>query len=207
MHNIGQGAPPYLFQQAQTLGQDVHRFRQLAKFISSDAQRLEIVFHPGGNQPLSNEPMTITAIRGDTGWTASPDPFKAGSLSSLVYALSGLRAAGILADRMGPEELRALELEPPAALYRVFGEGDEKLAQVEIGILQGDDWILARAEGHGVVFQLESRIAEQIPVSFEAYRNRFVAEADAGDDAPDPDAARDPDAEDDDLLSPREESP
>ena len=158
---------------------------------------------------MSAEPETINATRGDAGWTASPDSFKAGSLSSLVYELSRLRAEGILADRMGPDELRALELAPPAAVYRVFGEGDEKLAQVEIGALRDDDWILARAEGHETVFRLESRFAEQIPVSFEAYRNRFVAEAGAEDDAPDPDAAAaaDLDAEDDDLLSPREESP
>ncbi len=46
-------------------------------------------------------------------------------------------------------------------------------------------------------------------MSLEAYRNRFVAEADAEDAAPDPDAdaAPDLDAEDADLLSPREESP
>ena len=110
---------------------------------------------------------------------------------------------------MGPEELRALQLDPAAAVYRVFGEGDEMLAQVEIGALQGGDWILARTQGHETVFQIESRIGEQIPVSFEAYRARFVAEADAGDDAPVPDPALQPDADaaDDDLLSPREESP
>ncbi len=186
-----------------------YRFRQLAKFASSDAQRLEIVFHPSGAEQMSTEPVTIHAIRGDAGWTASPDPFNAGALSSLVYELSGLRAENILADGMGPEELRALQLDPAAAVYRVFGEGDEMLAQVEIGALQGGDWILARIQGHETVFQIESRIGEQIPVSFEAYRARFVAEADAGDDAPVPDPALQPDADaaDDDLLSPREESP
>ncbi len=185
-----------------------YRFRQLAKYASSDAQRLEIVFHPGGNQAVSAEPVTITATRGETGWTASPDPFKAGSLSSLVYELSRLRAEDILADSMGPDELQALELAPPAAVYRVFGEGDEKLAQVELGALR-DDWIFARTEGHETVFKLESRFAQRIPVSFEAYRNRFVADADAEDDAPDSDAdpASDLDVEDGDLLSPREESP
>ena len=179
-----------------------YRFRQLAKFASSDAQRLEIVFHPDGDQAVSVEPVTITATRGDTGWTATPDPFKPGSLSSLVYELSRLRAEGILADSMGPDELRALELAPPAAVYRVFGEGDEKLAHVEIGALR-EDWILARTEGHETVFRLEARFAERIPLSFEAYRNRFVAEA----DDPDPNPAPDLDAEDGDLLSPREESP
>ncbi|MEE8509220.1 MAG: hypothetical protein V3T07_09170, partial [Myxococcota bacterium] len=150
----------------------------------------------------------ITATRGDTGWTTSPDPFKAGLLSSLVYELSRLRAEDILADSMGPDELQALELAPPAAVYRVFGEGDEKLAQVELGALR-DDWIFGRTEGHETVFKLESRFAQRIPVSFEAYRNRFVADADAEDDAPDSDAdpASDLDAEDGDLLSPREESP
>ena len=150
---------------------------------------------------MSAEPVEITATRDESGWTSIPERIDPGMLSSLLFALSRLRADGILADRMGPEELRSLQLAPPAASFRVYGEGDEPLAEVEIGALRDDEWILARRGGDETIFQLEFELAEQIPVSLEAFRNRFAIDEEAADaDAPDDDAPED-------ILSPDEESP
>jgi hypothetical protein len=192
-----------------------YRFRQVAKFLSSDAERLELVFHPNAALPVSSEPLRITATRDETGWTSSPERFAAGKIARLVSELSRLRAEGILADSLGSDELRELALSPPSAVLRVFGEPPEegegedesgvKLAGVEIGSLRGDQWILARSEGDEIVFQLDQSLAEHIPVSLEAFRNRFVAE---DDEEAEEDAESELGLDDEDgLLSPEEESP
>jgi hypothetical protein len=192
-----------------------YRFRQVAKFLSSDARRLELVFHPEAHLPVSSEPVAITATRGETGWTSSPERFAAGKIARLISELSRLRAEGILADKLGPDELRELELSPPSAVLRVFGdppeerEGEEdagvQLAGVEIGALRGDEWILARREGDEIVFQLDQALAEHIPVSLPAFRNRFLAPGDEeADEVAEPELGLD---DEDGLLSPEEESP
>jgi hypothetical protein len=162
-----------------------YRYRQLAKFASTDATRLEIVFEPEAGEAMSAEPVTITATRGATGWKADPEPFREGALTTLVSELSRLRAEGILAERMGPDELRALRLAPPAVVYRVYGtppgggEGasETQLAEVAIGAPHGGDRIAARRGDRETVFEIDHALAEYIPVSLEAFRNRFAAKA------------------------------
>jgi hypothetical protein len=151
-----------------------YRFKQLSRFDISDARQLDLFF-----QSTLGDPVAITVTRGDAGWSASP----------------------------GEQELRGLGLSPPNVILSVFGEvaqqgGDEpgvapKLAEVHIGGSYGPDGIIARAVGDPVVYRLDYELAEHIPVSLEAFRNRFVDEGGAEID--------DPLGED--FLSPTEESP
>ncbi len=189
-----------------------YRFRQLAKFPPADATRLEMVFQSGADRDVSEEPVTITATRGTAGWTSTPERFRPGAIATLVSELSRLRADDIVAEGMGPDELSAVQLAPASVVYRVYGgapegedAGEVKLAEVAIGAVRGDDGVLARTEGNEIVFQLDYERAERIPVSLEAFRNRFVAEEPEADDTDALEA--DASDEDDDLLAPSDESP
>ena len=144
--------------------------------------------------------------------------FAAGKLDTAIAELSRLRAQGIAADEMGEAELRAVGLAPPNVIVTVFGAapeggegeaGEEKpprkvLAEVQIGNVEGSEWIVARAAGDPTVYRLAYSLAEQIPVSLEAFRNRFrAAEGQAAEAKPEaaaPDAAED-------FLPAGEESP
>jgi hypothetical protein len=179
-----------------------YRFKQLSRFDISDARQLDLFF-----QSTLGDPVAITVTRGDAGWSASPEAVAPEKLVRLVSELSRLRAVDIAADEVGEQELRGLGLSPPNVILSVFGEvaqqgGDEpgvapKLAEVHIGGSYGPDGIIARAVGDPVVYRLDYELAEHIPVSLEAFRNRFVDEGGAEID--------DPLGED--FLSPTEESP
>jgi hypothetical protein len=71
--------------------------------------------------------------------------------------------------------------------------------------VRAGDGVLARTGGNETVFQFDYALAERIPVSLEAFRNRFVAEeAEADDtDALEADASD----EDDGFLPPSDDSP
>ena len=77
-----------------------------------------------------------------------------------------------------------------------------RLAEIHIGKVEGSEWILARAAGDPVVYRLSYDLAEYVPVSLEAFRNRFLAEPHAEEPAPE---AEEEDFEE--ILSPSEESP
>ena len=98
----------------------------------------------------------------------------------LVEELSRLEANDILAERVGPEELRELELDPANVTLLVYGqeEGEQevRLAEVRLGALRGSQGIVAQTGENPTLFQLDPGLAEHIPVSFEAFRNRFLAE-------------------------------
>jgi len=157
------------------------RFRTLAKFDSFDAERLEIVFH-------ASEPVVVTARRTDEGWVSESEPVAPESLSALVRELSDLKAADILAERMGPVELRALELEPPVVTYRVLGaggasprDGEDLVLLGEVllgGVRDADGRTVAQAAGSPIVYALEASFAEAVPISLDAFRERFVVKSD-----------------------------
>jgi hypothetical protein len=155
-----------------------YRFRQLSSFSTPSAKRVEVVFAQDPDLPISSEPLTITATRGEEGWTSSPDRFRPGVVARLVSELSRLVAGEIVAESAGPDELVSLRLEPPAATFTVFDdvEGGEQLARVELGVVQGGQWILARMPGNPAIFGIDSAMAEHLPLSLEAFRNRFEAE-------------------------------
>ncbi len=68
-----------------------------------------------------------------------------------------------------------------------------------------DEWILARSEGDEIVFQLDQALAEHIPVSLGAFRNRFLAQPDEEAEEGAESALGLDDGED--FLPPEEESP
>ncbi len=175
-----------------------YRFKQLARFAPLDARRLELAFHTE-----QGESVTITATRGEDGWQAGPEPMARERIRALVDELSQLRAAGILADAAGPDELRELGLEPPTVALTVYGDAQdasEPLARVRIGVFPGDRGIVAQSVGDPVIYLLEDALAEHIPVSLEAFRNRFLAE----EEEPPPELDE---ADEGEALSPAEESP
>jgi len=158
------------------------RYRTLADFDAPEAERLEIVFQDG-------ESVVINARRDEAGWTSEPEPVASEDLEALVRRLAGLKADDILADSMGPEELRALALDPPRVALRVYGSGGAAspdggeagesalLAEVHLGIARSSDGrIVAQAGDRPIVYALEAKIADEVPVSLQAFRSRFVVE-------------------------------
>ena len=169
-----------------------YRFRSLAEFAASDARRLELAFHP-----KQGEPLAITAERGDAGWTSTPEAVASGKAARLVAELARLRAEDVEAESMGPDELAAVGLAPPRARLRAWGdppaEGGEPrlLADVALGEYDSARGIPARRADSEIVYRLDYGLAEHIPVSLDAFRNRFVSqetpegEAGAGAEAED----------------------
>lgn len=156
-----------------------YRFKTLANFPATDAQRLEFFF-----QPDVGDPVAITAVRGEEGWTSEPERMAPGKLPRLVSELARLRAKDIVADELGEDELRAVGLSPPNTIITVLGELPEDaaegaaapvLAEIHIGRVEGES-ILARAAGDPTVYRLGYELAEHVPVSLEAFRNRFGSE-------------------------------
>jgi len=169
-----------------------YRFRTLAEFAASDARRLELVFHP-----KDGEPLVVTAERGDAGWTSTPEPIASGKAARLVAELARLRAEDIEAESMGPDELAGVGLAPPRVVLRAFGEpaaaGGEPalLAEVAIGEYDATRGIPARRADSEIVYTLDYGLAEHVPVSLDAFRNRFVSQ-----ETPEGEAGAGPEAED-----------
>ncbi len=184
-----------------------YRWRQLADFAAPDAQQVDFFFQPAEG----GDPVVITGERGDTGWTSRPETFAAGKLSSVVSDLARLEAHDVVAESMGPDELAALGLSPPATVITVLGERDEAgegegddaarpvLAELHLGRVTPQG-VVARRAGAPEVWRLGLDATTRIPVSLEAFRTRFRAEAPPAE-APSPEPASP------DPLDPTEESP
>lgn len=157
---------------------DAFRFKQLAGFVASDAERFELVFHDTAATDTTSV-VTIVGRRTESGWETEPEPMAAGAAARLVAELARLEAAEIAADEVGKQELAGLGLAPPHAGIRVYGkapEGGEEpvLADLQLGVQKGDRVIAKRAD-RPTIFRMDAAKAEQVPVSLEAFRNRFVS--------------------------------
>jgi hypothetical protein len=152
-----------------------YRFKQLAEFEVRDAERIELGF-----SSQEGETQVVTVTRHEDAWHSAPEPMAPEKITRLVEELSRLEANDILAERVGPEELRELGLDPANVTLLVYGkqEGEQevRLAEVRLGVLRGSQGIVAQSGENPALFQLEIDLAEHIPVSFEAFRNRFLAE-------------------------------
>jgi hypothetical protein len=183
-----------------------YRWKQVAKFDVAEARAMDFFFQPPSGDPVANH-----ASRGDAGWTSTPEAFAEGRLDAAVAELSHLRADDIVADSLGESELRRLGLAPPNAIVTVLGAAPEEegkpapvLAEVQIGHVEGSEWIAARAAGDSTVYRLPYSLAEQLPVSLDAFRNRFEApEGEEQKPAEAPPSVPGPD----DIPQPSEESP
>jgi hypothetical protein len=152
-----------------------YRFKQLAEFEVRDAERIELGF-----SSQEGETQVVTLTRHEDAWHSAPEPMAPDKITGLVEALSRLEANDILAERVGPEELRELELDPANVTLLVYGKGEGeqevRLAEVRLGVLRGSQGIVAQTGENPALFQLAIDLAEHIPVSFEAFRNRFLFE-------------------------------
>jgi hypothetical protein len=150
-----------------------YRFKDLADFDASDAVRFELVF-PAAEEEASH---VVSGELGEEGWTTTPDTMAAGKASQLIREFSTLTAVDIVADAMGEDELRGMGLSPPAVTLRAIaeGEGEEavRLAEVHLGNADPERGIAAQRSGDDVVYRLDYDLAERIPISREAFENRF----------------------------------
>lgn len=153
------------------------RFKELARFDSAAAQALEIVLRSAEG----DETLRIEGERGEAGWTTQPQGMAPGKAGALVTELSSLEAADVAAESMGREERAALGLAPPRVRLRVLGEAEDEsaeppvLADVSLGVLDPEQGIAARRADREEIFWLEPRVAESLPASLEAWRNRFAS--------------------------------
>jgi hypothetical protein len=155
------------------------RWRTLSNFVATDAQRFEISFADASAQG-SSQAVTISGESSDAGWTTQPEPMDPGLASRLVAELARLKAEDIAAEKMGDEELAAVGLAPPRATVRVLGKppeagGDEpELAKLLFGI-EKNGQLFAQVPGLETVYRVAGSLAQHVPLSLEAFRNRFVA--------------------------------
>jgi hypothetical protein len=197
---------------------DAFRFKQLAEFVASDAERFELVFHDTAAADATNV-VTIVGKRTESGWETEPEPMAAGAAARLVAELARLEAAEIAADEVGAQELAGLGLAPPRAGIRVYGkapEGGEEpvLADVQLGV-QTADRVIARRADRPTIFRMDAAKAENVPVSLDAFRNRFVSkEAPEAEPQPMPEGMLEqvspealPDGLDPEDLAPAPEAP
>ena len=104
-----------------------------------------------------------------------------GKAAMLVSRLATLKAEEIAAETLGPKELTGLGLAPPRVVLRVAGSGapGEPLAEVQLGVADAERGIAARRADAETVYWLDYDLAEHLPLSLEAFRNRFAAQPDA----------------------------
>ncbi len=160
------------------------RFKELSSFVVADVDHFELGFEG------ERESVAIHGRRDEEGgWVTEPEALAPGRAARLLSELSGLEAVDIAADAMGAKELRSLGLAPPHATIRVFGkpaEGEEEaplLAELRLGRLEPEHGVAAQHDDDPVVYWIDAKLAEHLPISLEAFRNRFRAEAPAAETA------------------------
>lgn len=152
------------------------RFKQLSQFLASDAERLELVFHdPQAAEAGTSQIVTITAEREESGWVSAPETLAAGKAARIVSELSDVRAEDIASEAMSGTQLAEAGLAPPSAIVRVFGEGGP-LAQLQLGRIDPEKGLYAQVSDRPIVYLLDDTLAEHVPVSLEALRNRFLTQ-------------------------------
>lgn len=179
---LARGAQPSLYQLPHERLSDfprevvAYRFKELSRFESSDAVAFELDFE---SSLPAGETLVIRGERGDGGWQTGPEAMAEGKAGELISKLASLQASDIVAESASEAELLALGLAPPRARFRVYGKHPEEeegkaplLADVAIGDF--DEGIAARAGDQAIVYRLDGDLAEQLPVSLEAFRNRFL---------------------------------
>jgi len=176
---VRSGEPSLYLVPAQRLGDfprslGAYRDKELARFVATDASRVELAFHPP-----AGEPETRLLEQGESGWTGEPGPVDPGRVARLVAELARLRGEDVVAEEAGPERLAELGLSPPRLRVRVLGgEGAdgarETLAEVDVGEAEGDEeetGPVARTPGGRLVVRLPTSVEEVLattPAEFDA---------------------------------------
>ena len=166
-----------------------YRDKMLSEFDVSSARELVLEFAADDARPAER----VEAVLAESGWTSEGVDLDSSRVSDLVRTLASLRAEDIMADEMGPDELASLGLVPPRVEIRIGGgapteEASRSLAQVEIGNPVEGRGVFARRAGEETVYVLPFSLAEEIPISREAFAADFEAREEVGDsaDASDP---------------------
>jgi hypothetical protein len=162
---------------------DAWRDKQVARFLEHEARRFELAFHAEG----AGESVVVTGRRKDGTWSSEPEPMRPEAAAQLVMELSGLDAAKIAAESLGPKERAALGLEPPRVVARVFGGPEEAddapLAELQLGVADEARGIAAKRPDRDTVYWLPFERAAQIPTSLEALREKFAPAPEKAEDA------------------------
>ena len=163
-----------------------YRFKELARFELAEAGAFELDFRgasdsPGENRDDSRSSLTVRVERRGDGWAATgQEAWKPGTAARLIAELAHLEATEIVAEGMGGDELTALGLAPPKLTVRVYsregsaGEPAGKLAEVALGYFDPKRGIIAKSTASDVIYRIDAGLAEQIPVSYDAYLADFV---------------------------------
>ena len=157
-----------------------YRFKQLAKYDLASARRLEFSFAANAVD-LNREPLRVVATLEEAGWSSADRLLDRDAISELVRTLSSLDADGIVAEEMGPEELVGMGLSPPQARLNVEGGEDadapvRTLADLRFGRMDSRGRVLVQRGDRPQVFRLSASAAASLPISEEAYLERFEVE-------------------------------
>ncbi len=159
---------------------DAYRYKQLADFELGAAKRVELAFE----SEEAGQSYLVTASASDEGWSSSPDLMSPDTIQRLLEELSDLEARRILAERVGPEELKGFGLSPANATFLVYDEADALLAEIRLGAIRNSEGIVAQSGENSQVFEISLDLADHLPVSLEAFQNRFVEEPEEEPEAP-----------------------
>jgi hypothetical protein len=161
-----------------------YRFKNLAEFDASAAVRFELAFPA----EAEDEPLVVRGELAEEGWTTSPETMAAGKASQVIEVLASLTAVDIVADAMGDDELRGIGLSPPAVTLRAFSDDEDEqaalLAEVHLGKADPELGIVAQRSGDEVIYRIDFELAERIPISREAFVNRFLSVEETSEPSP-----------------------
>jgi hypothetical protein len=154
-----------------------YRFKSVSEFNLVDARHFSIEFSDSaeGQEPAT---LRVEAALEEAGWIGSARAIDPDRATDLIRTLSSLRATDILAEEMGPRELAGLGLSPPRVRIRVGTDVDMKdesgiLADLRLGRLVSGRGLLAQRVGDPTVFILAESVVQRIPISADAFANRF----------------------------------
>ena len=150
------------------------RFKELSNFETVDVQSFELTFNVH-DPTRSVEPVNVRVDRIASGWQAVGEEWVAGKAAGLIAEFARLEAVSVAAENPDDVTLAALGLLPPLAVLRAFDASGELLAEVRLGALDPVAGIAAGALGRAAIYRLDPALAEQIPISLEAYRARFLS--------------------------------
>ncbi len=161
-----------------------YRDKQLVDLEPDSLAKIELEF-AGGE--------AIVLVHAEAGWSAGEREIDSEAVAGLAAGLGELRAADIVADEMGDAELASLGLVPPAARVRLIAgsadaaEKSDGAVVLELGRLDPERGLFVRRTGDSTIFVLDASLAESLPLSAEAFDERYgkvPAESAAAESAP-----------------------
>ncbi len=159
-----------------------YRFKEVASFSATDAKTVEITLRGDSAAALEEK-----LVHDDSGWKGEPEAIEPGKAARLVAELAHLRAADIVDEDAGEDELARLGLVPPRASLRVLGSADGAaappvLAKIDVGIDPGDPGPVVRDPSSRVIYRLAPSARDWLPADPEGFRRIFAAKPDGAGD-------------------------